>query len=383
MCASPSDFFRSGPPPPRVAILPDGVFFSRSIQIPPGATRAEVVSQVGLALEALSPFPLAQLYYGYYWPVGADRALAFASYRRRFTVEQLEEWTGAEHVMPAFAAILGMEVQPATTAILSSPGGLTAVHWEKGPVPSVVLHKPLAPEATDEERSVVRAALIKASGEAVKVVDVNSPPLALPGRSDSELVIEAGGLRSRIPSAVAVALDVRDKGDIEAMAHARRRSIILWRTAIGAVALCLICALMELGLIGAGLWEKARIAKVAAQKPTVTHIMDEQELAGRIEELSTKRLLPLEMISIASPASVTPKNPTAIQFIRATASALNTVQIEAQTSNAGDIPVYKTALEQTPGVDRVDIQGQRSRDNVVTFTLIITFKPGALTPAAT
>ena len=59
------------------------------------------------------------------------------------------------------------------------------------------------------------------------------------------------------------------------------------------------------------------------------------------------------------------------------------VQIEAQTSNAGDIPVYKTALEQTPGVDRVDIQGQRSRDNVVTFTLIITFKPGALTPAAT
>jgi hypothetical protein len=35
-----------------------------------------------------------------------------------------------------------------------------------------------------------------------------------------------------------------------------------------------------------------------------------------------------------------------------------------------------------PGVDRVDIQGQRARDNVVTFTLIITFKPGALPPAA-
>jgi hypothetical protein len=166
------------------------------------------------------------------------------------------------------------------------------------------------------------------------------------------------------------------------LASDRRRGMILWRTATGALAACLVFALMELGLLGAGLWEKARIAKVAAQKPTVTHIMEEQELAGRIEELSTKRLLPLEMISIASPEVVTPKDPAGIQFIRATASTLDTIQIEAQTNNAGEIPSYKAALEKMPGVDRVDIQGQRARDNVVTFTLIITFKPGALSPAA-
>ena len=76
MCASPLAFLRAGPPPPRVVILPDAVFFSRSIEVPPAATEAEVVSQVGLALEALSPFPLAHLYYGYYRPPGAGRALA-------------------------------------------------------------------------------------------------------------------------------------------------------------------------------------------------------------------------------------------------------------------------------------------------------------------
>jgi hypothetical protein len=383
MCASPSDFFRSGPPPPRVALLPDAVFFSRSIPIPQGATRIDVLSQVGLALESLSPFPLAQLYFGYYWPPGADRALAFASYRRRFTVEQLAEWPGAEHVMPAFASVLGSEVPPATTIILSSEGGLTAVHWDRGLVPSVVIHKPIAPEATAEERAAARTGLIRSAGEAVKVIDVTTPPVALSGGSDSELVFESGALRSVIPADVAAALDVRDRADLDAIASERRRSMILWRTAIGAIAACLLFALMELGLLGAGLWEKARIAKVAAQKPTVTHIMEEQELAGRIEELSTKRLLPLEMISVASPEVVTPKDPVGIQFIRATASALDTIQIEAQTNNAGEIPGYKTALEKMPGVDRVEIQGQRARDNVVTFTLIITFKPGALTPAAT
>ncbi|HEY4990373.1 MAG TPA: hypothetical protein VII09_11225, partial [Opitutaceae bacterium] len=147
--ASPLNFLRGGPPAPRVAVLPDSVFFSRTVPVPDGATRAEVVSQIGVALESHSPFPLAQLYFGYFWPEGADRALAFASYRRRFTVEQLEEWKGAEYVMPAFAAILGAEVQPATTVILSSENGLTAVHWAKGPVPSLVLHQALAPEATE------------------------------------------------------------------------------------------------------------------------------------------------------------------------------------------------------------------------------------------
>src|SRR5665213_4294516 len=134
MCASPLDFLRAGPPPPRVAVLSDAVFFSRAIPVSADATREQVMSEVGLALEALSPFPLAQLYFGYYWEPGSSRALAFASYRRRFTAEPTAEWAGAQHVLPAFAAILASDVQPATTVILSAPEGLTAVHWDQGKV---------------------------------------------------------------------------------------------------------------------------------------------------------------------------------------------------------------------------------------------------------
>ena len=145
MCASPLDFLRAGPPPPRVAVLPDGMFFSRAIPVAPGSTRPEVVAQVGLALESLSPFPLAQVYFGYFWPQGADHALVFAAYRRRFTVEQVESWKGVQHVIPAFATVLGSGVPPATTVILSSPEGLTAVHWGPGPVPTAVLFQPVPP----------------------------------------------------------------------------------------------------------------------------------------------------------------------------------------------------------------------------------------------
>jgi hypothetical protein len=383
MCASPLRFLRGGPPAPRVALLPDAVFFSRAVSVPAGASREDVVSQVGVALESLSPFPLAQLYFGYYWPAGADRALAYACYRRRFTVEQLAEWNGAEHVLPAFAALLGCGPPPATTVVLSAPDGLTAVHWDKGPVPSFVLHQSLAPDATEDDRGQARAKLVKSAGGSVKVVDVPWPPVPRAGGSDSELVFEAGALRSALPLAVAAALDVRDKADLDTLSRARSRGILLWRVAMGAVAACFLFALAEAALFGAGFWQKARITKIAAQRPTVNRIMEEQELASRIDQLSTERLLPLEMISAASPEVALPRNPTAIQFIRATTSAQNTIQIEAQTTNAGEIAGYKTALEQTPGVQKVEIQGQRARDNVVSFTLIVTFKPGALVPAAT
>jgi hypothetical protein len=376
MCASPLDFLRSGPPPPRVAILPDAVFFSRTIPVRADAAKEEVVSGVGLAMEALSPFPIAQLYCGYYWTPGATSALAFAAYRRRFTAEQVAEWSGAQHVMPAFAAILGASFAPATTVVLAAPDGLTAVHWGRGPVPSLVLHRPLQAAATEEERAQARAELIKSAGEALKVVDAPSPPVVQPSKSDREVVFSAGEIRSVLPSGVAAAMDVRDKADLAALSRARRRDILLWRVAIGSVVACMLLAAGEIAFFGAGLWEKARIAKVGAQKVTVARIMDDQELANRIDDLSTNRLLPLEMISI-----VAAKKPAAIQFLRATTSGQYTIQIEAQTNNAGEIGGYRSALEQTAGCDRVEIRDQLLRNNVASFTLIVTFKPSALAPA--
>ncbi len=72
-----------------------------------------------------------------------------------------------------------------------------------------------------------------------------------------------------------------------------------------------------------------------------------------------------------------------MQFLRATAttSSLYTIQIEAQTPNAGEIGGFKTTLEALPGCDHVEIRDQLLRNNVASFTLVVTFKPAALPPA--
>src|SRR5476651_2760387 len=109
------DTLRAGPPPPKVALLSDALFFTRAVPVATGVTPAEAAAQVELALEAISPFPLAQLYFGWFWIPGAEHAFVFASYRRRFTQDQSASWAGAELVLPAFAALLGGEIKPATT----------------------------------------------------------------------------------------------------------------------------------------------------------------------------------------------------------------------------------------------------------------------------
>jgi hypothetical protein len=384
MSASPLSLLRAGPPAPKVALLPDSMFFVRSVPVQPapagrgGAIPAEVTSQVELALEGVSPFPLAHLYHGYYWVPGSPHALAFAAYRRRFTDEQVASWEGAEVVMPAFAALLGAEVEPATTIVLASSGGLTAIHWGAGPVPSRVVFHAVPAEATDEQRAAAREALLKSVGESRKVIDLAEEPAPQSRRSDREIVFRSGDMVSRLPGPSAAAADVRDKQELVSIRRARRRDELIWRTGIGCLAAFAVMAVLELGLAGGGLWQRSRLRVIRFQQPVVDNIMTAQDLARKITELSTKRLLPIEMIKLVAPR----RFGTSIQFLSASTSGLYTLSVSAQTSNTGEIRGYQSALEALPACEKVEVRDLRSQNGNTSFTLVVTFKPDGLRPSS-
>src|SRR5580692_2246962 len=112
MPLSYSNFFKNALPAPDVVLLPDALFFVRAISVADGTPPADLVAQAELALEALAPFPLAQLYYGFYHPPGIPLALLYVAYRKRFTTEQTAAWAGADLVVPSFVALLGGEENP-------------------------------------------------------------------------------------------------------------------------------------------------------------------------------------------------------------------------------------------------------------------------------
>ena len=295
MSALSLGFLSASPPAPKVALLPDGLFFVRAVEVPADVTPAEIGLQVELALEALAPFPLAQLYYGYFWAPGSTRALVFAAYRRRFTADQVAEWEGVELVIPAFAALVG-GAAPASTVILSSAEGLTAIHWDAGPVPAEVLFRPLLPEATEEERAGARDELLRRL-PSKEIVDLVAPPVAESAASDRELVFRCGEFVPRLPREAAGALDMRDKDELMLLRRGRGRALWLWRALLGCFIAMGAMALGELLLLAGGLWQTTRLAQLHSQAPGVDQIITAQSLAHRINELSTKRLLPLEMLT--------------------------------------------------------------------------------------
>lgn len=381
MCASPLSLLRAGPPPPKVVLLPDGLFFCRAVPIAPGTPPAEVAGQVELAIEAIAPFPLAQLYYGWHWVPGAEHAFVFATYRRRFTTDQTASWGDAELVIPTSAAFFGGKVEPATTLFLTSPEGVTVVHWESPLVPSSVQFRPLLPEATDEDRARVRDELLRGLPGSKTVVDLLVPPAADPAHSDEEVVLRSGDFTSRLPTGPAATLDIRDKGELAALRSARKRDLLLWRVAIGCAAALVLLLVGEFALIGGNAYEKIQVAKLNGQAPRVEKIKEAQDLANSIEDLVNKRLLPLEMVT-AIMGTNAEKKPSDVTVTRISAGGaghgLYTLLLEVQTNNPGQVPNYKNEIQKMQEVQTVDVTPTGTRNGQSAFQVIVTFKPGAL-----
>ncbi len=375
MSTSLMNLLKSGPPAPRVVLLPDAMFFTRSIALPAGASATDVAGQVELALETLSPFPPAQLYHGYYWPAGADRVLVFAAYRRRFTTEQVAEWDQAELVIPTFAAVVPGGFSPGTTLLVPSADGITAIAWNRSPVPEKVKFLPLPPGASDADRERIREELAQGT-PSNQVVALPAPPVIEAGASEREFAFATDGFASRLPAAEAGSLDVRDKEALATLRRGHARDLALWRGFIGLLVLLLLLAIGEVALAGGKLWLKARVVRVDAQRPVVEKIMTAQNLTTRINELSSKRLLPFAMIAV-----VTEKKPEAVTFVRTSTNGLYGLTIEAYASAPDAVSAYQAALKASPAIENVEVRDQRTRDNQMSFTVVVTFRPDALKPA--
>lgn len=367
------------PPGRHIVLLPDEHFFVRTVPLTSGEGATDVRTQVELALEAAAPFPLAQLYYGYWTRPGTGRVLVFAAYRKRFGTEEVEEWATADLVTPRFAVLLAAAPpESATTWVLPAEGGFTAIHFGDGSgVPVNVRVEPVPPGADATARAAARERLLRGLGGSRAVIDLPAVEVVPSEPGDGDYVARSEAVRSQFTMAQAEAIDVRDKADLTARRRARTRDRWLWRGLVLGLVAIIGCALVELGLIGLHAWQGRQLAVIARQTPVVNEIMTAQSLATRIEELSTRRLRPFEMIAVADGP-----RPDSIQFTSTTTSGLYTLNIQAQTTAQSDIDTYRSTLAARPEIETVDIEPQGVRNNIATFRMAVTFSPAAFETSA-
>jgi len=373
---SPLFKFPRAAQPPKVVLLPDSHFFVRVVPIAPGSSAAEAASQAELAVESLSPFPATQLFYGFYWLPGADDAVIYAAYRRRFTPEQTATWNDAQLVIPAFVAALGLPTIDGSTLVLDTVEGFTAIRWAASPIPAAVAHRPAPRELDEVIRASERRALLAAVSAGGVINDIATDPVVVEGNPDDGVVFRVAEATARLDAAQASRADVRDKAALAEISRRNARARLLWRGFVGTAAALVVLAVGELALIGGSVWQRSREAQLNAQRPVVQRIETAQNLSNRIHELSTKRLLPLEMLSAVSAGK-----PDAITFLRATTNGLYSLVIDAQSTAPDAVSAFQASLGSREGFERVEIRDQRTRENVMAFTMAVTFRPEALKPA--
>ena len=364
------------PPAAEIVLLPTERFMVRMVALDPMAPTA---AQVDLALEGFAPFPLTQMFYGYRLAPARDRALIFAAYRKRFSAAESQDWAGAVVVLPAFLALLGNGPKTAAVRVWTDGAQVTALGWNGRDVLPVAV---LSRETTAPVSAEFRAALVAEVRTRAGLADVPVQEFAGPVGASYSAAKETATLEARggvngstltLSRAELDVADVRDKDFLVGQRHELKRDLRLWRAfqfCVGGLAAALV---LELGMIGAGFQLLKLKDTVQQLAPAVQKIETAQALTIRIGEMSQRRLKPFEMLSV-----VNQNRPASIQFIRATTTGLNSLEIEAQTGNAPDVGQYEAVLRTAKELSAVEMRDLRSREGITAFTLSVTFKPEAL-----
>jgi hypothetical protein len=358
-----------------VLLLPSHLFFVRSLALPAGIQPEEVASFVEVSLEQISPFNLAQLAYGYYLPPESSRLLVFAAYRKKLEIYVDEVWEQADLVVPDLVSVLGLQHEGPTLLFLQSELEVTAIYWAAGGgVPDRVVSRLVNGGNAASSMEAVREDLRRKLGTlppGLKTIVLQGSPVAR--FRDRNLVFDlrqeggAEGPAADIPQSQTLALDVRDKAFLESSRKARRQNRWLWNGVLAIVACFIALAVFEVALFAGRQMLQTRQERVRALQPEVARIMQEQQLAIRLEEISGDRLMPFEMLSL-----VNQHRPRSIHFTRVATAGLREILADAQTANHGDVETFRQNLERAPGVESVDIQNLRVRGGTSTFTLALT-----------
>jgi hypothetical protein len=365
-----------------LVLLPSHLFFVRRVVLPPGLSAEELTSFVEVSLEQSSPFALPQLYYGYYRPPESEELLVYAAYRKQLAVYEDDDWAEAELVLPDFAPVLALKPDGPTLVLLKDSYEVTALLWSGGRgVPERILSRKVELDEAGEsnQETVSRNLLQKMAPLPDNVTTLVLERSGEGGIRDKNLVFslrarDGAAMTTEIARPGFLSMDVRDKGFLQATRKALRQNRLLWAGVLAIFAAFIALGVFEAALFASRQIMESRERRILALEPEVRRIMEEEQLANRLEELSGERLLPFEMIDYLNQT-----RPRSIYFTRVSTDGLRSFELEALTPRSQDVDRYQQILEQASELQGVEIRGLRTRpDGRTSFSIVGTFKEGFL-----
>ncbi|WP_438480161.1 hypothetical protein [Oleiharenicola lentus] len=362
----------SAPSPAAALFVPSDRFFLRLVPLAPELPAAD---QAQLALDGSAPFPPAQLYWGCCVSPDRTQALVYAAHRRRFSAEEVKAWDRAGLVVPSIVVLCGASpAKGPCVCVVEEGNALHGAVWaENATWPAHVQARSHAekPDAAALEKFAAELAA-KAGVSDARVLHVTATPTAR--WEDDRLIFEQQNGASLIKGpamakADADALDVREREFLLKHREEKRRGALIWKLMLAGGAAAVLALLCELGALGFMVVTKMQDARAKEREPLVQRLDVANALVNRVDELTQKRLRYFEMLTF-----VNDRRPASIQFSRTSNNGRSGLDIEAQTTNAGDVGTFENALRSTAEIQSATSSESRTREGVTTFTLKVAFK---------
>ena len=351
-------------PQPDVLVLPAEYFFVEQVDVPPALAASELADFAELSMEAIAPFPLEQLRWGFLTAPDGQKLLIYAALRDRLKRAGFTDLENYVWVLPDFATLHGARFEREVDVVLHGeqfdthfvhPGG------EAMPTQVSSLHK-------NSEAPKTR------SGESVhlRVLPVELTEKGLPVFRFETVGVEAakGHWSPLMPSEATLwQADIRPASYKGLERSTRRTTALVFRILGYAACFGLFLIFLEALLFGGGFWLNQREAKIDSQTTPVRRIEDKQSLMNKLEQVAQNELRPIAILEAANLIRLS-LGSTGIEYDETVIESGNRLTIEGKANTVNELNAFTTALNKSGNFLLVDDQSiTRSGKTSFTATL--------------
>ncbi len=368
-------------------LAPGDWFFCRRIEIPQDLESGEEEGFVLLELEALSPFPLDHLHYGYQLDATRRYAFVFAAYKRRFEGADIAGWRRLDAALPDFLIGLHADACSEEPLVLVSEHSYSIFRYDKLSSLPASFYAEARPAPEEDEAfdlvSDVAAFCDRAKTAIVKdnprIWFVNTNPKWLGQTAWLEAEDPQGALAAKVSFTRAEIwkVDLRDPEMVEQAKKDERQNGILWKGVLGIAAAVALLLVSEIVWGGSAGYLALRRGMNSDREPAVRAFDSLQTTTNTLQNFRESNLTPFQMIETLLPYQSWPK----VIYRKFETDGPDVLVIDARASNFTEVNEFKKRLERSEMVSSVALSNQQNNPSGSSFTTTIRFVPGVFLPA--
>ena len=363
-------------PLPDVLVLPAEYFFIEKVEVPTALAPAELADFAELSMEAVSPFPLDQIRWGFLIAPDGQHLLIYAALKERLKLAGHTELETYTWVLPDFTTLQGARFTRDTEVVLEGEHYTTSFLLPSGEAsPENIRSLPAGSDTPHSKGQSIHLKLL-----AVVLNEQSIPTFKFETIGESP----ADGLWSPLEPDEASLwnADIRPSSFKTVERSARRTTSLVTRI-MGYAAIFAIVLIVFEGLLFAGeFWLGTRTAKIDEQSTPVRRIEDKQSLLNKLDQVAQNELRPIAMLTAANEVR-TALGKTGIEYDETIIESNNRLTIEGKANTINELNFYTKSLRQSGKFQLVGDPKYITRDSKTSFTVTLDYTHSEPEAAAT